>query len=85
MNSPGQELQFLAEMLGENAVKRLMGCVIMVTMPEEGVEEALSTLRDIYEFTVQASSLALPPPVRQQRVTGIVVAKSQRPELVISE
>lgn len=85
VNSPGQEFRFWAESLGENAVKRAMGCVIMFAMPEEGVEEAISTLRDIYQFSTEATALALPAPTRRQRLPGKVVAKSERPALVISE
>lgn len=85
MTSPGQELFLRYEGWGDKAVKRLIGCAIIINMPEEGLEEAVSALRDMYEFNKQATALALPPPTRRQPVSGGVVVKSERPELVISE
>lgn len=65
-------------------MKRLFGCMMLVVMPEEGVEEALTSLREIYEFR-SARVLALTPPSRLPRIEGKVTANSYRPQLVISE
>ena len=47
VNSTREEITFLAEAAGENAIKRIFSCVIISAMPETGVDEALTTLKDI--------------------------------------
>ena len=85
VDSAGEELISLwAEGRGENAVKRVLGCAIMYSLPEESVNEALFSLRDIWEF-YQTTQRMLPPPVATRRYVGKIVGISQRPDLVIEE
>lgn len=85
VNSAGQEIAFWFEGREEDILKRLIGCAMIAIMPEEGVEEALLSLRDIWDFRTQTSYQMLPGPLQTQRSTGRVVRTSQRPELVIPE
>ena len=84
VNSAGQEVSLLWTEEGENATKRWIGCAMMCRMPDEGVDEALVSLRDIWEFH-ETTHRMLPRPVETRRYVGRIVGTSQRPDLVISE
>ncbi len=70
---------------GEDDIKRLLGCAILLAMPAEGIEEALLSLTEIFDYNLASGFLALPQPPKQISSTGTVVARSERPELVIAE
>ena len=70
---------------GESAVKRLIGCWIVVSMPEEGLDEALTSLKDIFEFSYEDTRLALPEAATRRSLTGRATISSRRPDLVVSE
>ncbi len=85
VNSPGQALSLWAEGHGEEAFKRLLGIAIISVMPEPGLEEALFSLRDIFEFRSHAYRPSLPESTRGRRTKGKVARTSQRPDLVLTE
>lgn len=70
---------------GEDAttLKRALGCLMILRMPEGGLNEALASLRDMLEFYVEVPQLTPPPkrPVRQ--LTGRAGMAGKRPDLVI--
>lgn len=82
-NSAGPEVSFWGRGVGEDALKRWLGCVILSLMPEEGLEEALLSLKDILEF--RSYTKPHTKPRISHHTTGKVVSKSQRPDLVVSE
>ncbi len=83
VNSAGQEISFWIEGGGGDALKRLIGCAILGIMPEEGIDEALTSLKDILDF--RTSYRMLPGAVESRQTTGRIVSTSQRPDLVIPE
>ena len=86
VNSPWQELSFTFEGEGASALKRTIGCTIVWAIPDEGIDEALTKLADIYSFTIESASLRLaPPPPETRKGHGRIMASSERPELVITE
>ena len=85
VTSPGQEVSLWTERVGNDAVKRVIGCAMIFAMPEEGINEALASLRDILEFSYEATHGMLPPPVAVRRSMGRIVGTTRRPDLVISE
>lgn len=85
-NSFGQELSFRFEGTGGLALRRLVGCVILSALPDEDVDEALRSLKDIVEFRLVDSA----PSIRRLApVTSLtrdaVVRRVSRPNMVISE
>lgn len=85
VNSPGQELSFWIEAGGEDALRRLVGCAILVAIPEEGMEEALTSLRDILDFHYERQYVLPPAGVTTQRRAGSIARTAKRPDLAISE
>jgi hypothetical protein len=85
VTSAGQEIWVWAEEGERRSVKRLLGYAMIFFMPEEGVDEALTSLRDILEFSYESPRGMLPPPAVMRRHVGKIVRTSQRPDLVISE
>jgi hypothetical protein len=70
---------------GADALLRLIGCVIITLMPEEGLEETLTSLKEIFEFHVESAHYKPLLPVTSRRGIGNIVSTSGRPDLVISE
>ena len=83
--SYGREISFLFKGAGETALRRLIGCALIGIMPEEGIEEALWSLKDIFEFRAQPPLLMLTQPMRAIQNTGQIVTTAERPDLIISE
>lgn len=84
VDSAGEELLSLwAEGRGERAVKRVLGCAIMYSLPEESLNEALFSLRDIWEF--YAAHRIPSPSVIARRHVAKILESSRRPDLVIEE
>ncbi len=72
-------------LIGHNAVKRLLGCYMLGVMPDEGINEALSTLKDMFQYYSHPAYPALATPVTAHRITGKVLSVSKRPDLIIAE
>jgi hypothetical protein len=85
-NSLGQEMSFRFAAGGESALRRLVGCAILSALPDEGIDEALRTLRDIYEFRLidsMRSIRRLAP--ASSTIRSAVVRRVERPNMVIPE
>ena len=67
------------------ALKRIIGCLMILRMPEEGLNETLISLKDKLEFYMEVPELSLPPERPTYQVMGKVVSPVRRPDLVISE
>ena len=65
-------------------LRRFIGCVMMMTMPEPGLEEALASLEDVFESTWYVTYGLLPHLATTRPWTGTVGVRD-RPDLVISE
>lgn len=84
VNSTGEELRLWVEGAGQSAVKRMVGCALLVAVPDDGLDEALEALKDIIEFrcgTLTWAARALPSPPR----VGHLVGRVRRPDLVVAE
>jgi hypothetical protein len=68
-------------------VRRILGYMLMTAMPSQALPEALDALRGIYDFHAENARLArqLPPPIATRSVSGRIVARSERPDLVLAE
>ena len=75
----------ISEAEGEEALMRFLGCAIFAAIPQEALEEALTTLRDILVFSLEDKLLTLQPQGRQKRLTGTAIGASERPALMIAE
>ena len=71
------------EMRGETCVERFLGCLIVGMMPDEGLEEALVSLAEMWRFYIEAINIR--PATRQlpEAVDAAVVEHGKRRELVI--
>ena len=79
-----QDLQFTGTWEGPDAVRRWLGCVLMLSIPEEATVEALDSLRDIWEFYSWSPSKKIVPP-ESSVVGGEVLPPSARPLLEIGD
>ena len=66
------------------ALGRCLGCIMIGFMPDEGLEEALFSLRDMLEFY---SNKPKPRPARLTRapIDATIVNRRKRPDLVLTE
>jgi hypothetical protein len=80
-----QELAFATATQGGADFKRMISCWIVAALPDDGVDEALGSLGDIFEFHYRRGQIAGPPVMRtvyrEDRVTG----KSIRPGIELQE
>lgn len=78
------EATITLEMYGESALERFLGCVMIGMMPDQGLEEALYSLRDMLEFYSQ-EPLHLPSArPKTETLNAIVEDRKKRPDLVIT-
>lgn len=78
------EMTLTLEMNGETALPRFLGCVMVGMMPDQGLEEALYSLRDMLAFYVQQPvrlHAALP---KAETINATIVDRKKRPDLVIT-
>jgi hypothetical protein len=67
------------------AIKKTIGCMMILMMPKEGLDEALPSLKDMLEFYIRMPKLN-PLPARPARhLTGKLVSSITRPDLAIEE
>ena len=76
---------FAAEGEALDVLRRFIGCLLMMAMPEPGLEEALGSLEDVFESSWRMTYGLLPHPATTRRWAGRLVGVSDRPDLVISE
>jgi len=68
----------------ESVFGRCLGCIMIGFMPDEGLEEALFSLRDMFEFY---SHKPEPRPARLTRapIDATIVNRRKRPDLILTE
>ncbi len=84
-DSVRHKISFLSEGEGEDILRRFIGHLILANMPEEGIDETLTTLKDIFEFNVEKINYQLPEPFVVRSGSGKVVSVSKAPDLIIEE
>jgi len=77
------EVTIALEMSGETAAERFLGCFMIGMMPDQGLEEALYSLRDMLKF-YNEESLGHVARLKPERISGTVIGRKKRPDLVIS-
>jgi hypothetical protein len=85
VNAAGQEFAVWAIGDSEIAIKRMISCAIIALMPEEGMDEVVQSLKDIFEFRVLATQQMLPQQTIGRPIEGKIVRALHRPDLVIPE
>ena len=83
---PGTAYEIKINMAGNNpaVLWRYLGCVMIGFMPDEGLEEAVFSLRDMLEFyrhKPQPSPARLAP----KAIDATIANKKKRPDLVLTE
>ncbi len=83
---PGTAYEVTISMTGNDPAMlgRYLGCVMIGFMPDEGLEEALFSLRDMFEFY---SHKPEPRPARlaPKAIEATIADKRKRPDLVLTE
>lgn len=83
---PKTTYEITINMAGSSAAMlgRYLGCIMLGSMPDEGLEEALFSLRDMLEFY---SYKPAPHPARlaPKAITATIADKRNRPDLVLTE
>ena len=79
------EYYFVAQSEGEAAVKRLLGCLLVQNMPDEGMDDVLESLADSYEFYWRDQLLRLPEPPERLVSAGVVGSVRERPAFELAE
>jgi hypothetical protein len=83
---PGTTYQVEINITGSSpsVLGRCLGCIMIGFMPDEGLEDALISLRDMLEFYKHKPT---PRPARLQPKTidATITDKRKRPDLVLSE
>ena len=70
---------------GETDAKRLLGTFIVWALPEEGLDEALHSLRDMLEFYKKQPIQPLMALPRHNVIEGVLVDRKKRPGLIITD
>ena len=87
VSSPIRGITFTAH--GEEdqgtAFQRIVSCLLISLMPDDGIEESLSTLKDIFRFQLENIQYRLLEQPTIYKSSGKVVKMSEREELVIAE
>src|SRR4030042_6529418 len=84
VNYAGEEMSFWVEGGVEEIVKRAIGCAMIIRMPNEGVEEAVSCVKDVLAFYSEMYPLMLPQAPITERRSGRLTRMSQLPDQLIS-
>ena len=84
VDSAGGLFTFRVEGADRTVYKRMLGCLLMIMMPESGLDEATLGLRDALDFHVPARPI-LRGASRGKLGHGVVASKSERPDLVLAE
>jgi hypothetical protein len=84
VTSSGYEFTFRTEGSGDEALKRALGCMIVAAIPQDGLEEIFTSLRDIWEFHAYRAATMLPQP-RRQVFHSVMGSSTERPQLTLAE
>jgi hypothetical protein len=68
----------------ESALGRYLGCIMIGFMPDEGLEEALFSLRDMLEFYSYKPALR-PARLAPKAIDATIADKRKRPDLILTE
>jgi hypothetical protein len=71
--------------MGENALKRYISCMILMYLPEKGVDEAFDWLADAWQFYTHPVSAASLPALAGPAVKATGKATILRPALDLTE
>ena len=80
--TPGHELSLWVTSPDQDTLKRWFGCLIMLSIPQEGIHEAFLALKDIWEFRAEPPIPAIPQAAAGRGI-GKVIGTVERPDLVI--
>ncbi len=69
---------------GEVALKRAIGCWLITKLPQEALDDALHTLKDVVDFYSFVPAKRVAPP-KPQPLDGVIAATQKRPGLEIGE
>ena len=67
----------------EAALGRCLGCIMIGFMPDEGLEEALFSLRDILEFYSHKPALR-PARLTPKAIDATIADRKKRPDLIVA-
>jgi hypothetical protein len=79
------KVSFQSDAADLDGLKRLLGCLAIVYMPPEALDEALSDLEESWDFYGAQRALPARTPARTTAGTGKVVNQGTRPPLALSE
>jgi len=68
---------------GNEALRRLVAYFLVTVMPTEGLDEGLTSLRDIFEYHDENQRFAVPEMPDTQEHHGVVVSYEERAPFVI--
>jgi len=78
-------VSFQSDAESTDALKRLLGCLAIVYMPSEALDETLSELKESWDFYWSRRELPSSAPTRVVTGRGTVTAQTTRPPLSLSE
>lgn len=81
---PGTAYRIIIDIEGSNesAFERYLGCLIFGFMPNEGLREAVTSLRDIFEFYSQ-KPIQAPARLMPKSIDASIGDRKKRPDLII--
>ena len=68
----------------KECIARFLGCIVIGTMPKQGLSEAMESLRCIWNFYTEEDKREIKPQLTIPRVHTDVVRQEKRPDLVLS-
>lgn len=69
----------------KSIVSRALGYVMVSTMPERGLLEALKCLKNMWDFYEEEPPYSEDHPPLPQKIEATVIRKEKRPSLVLSD
>jgi hypothetical protein len=83
VTTPSKRLYFQTRANGADAVMRVVGCMLVSMMPQEGLQEALADLQGVFEFyspgpTPQIKGMTIGPPVAGRPIAVVGGTASPR-------
>jgi len=85
VTSPSESRSLWLEAEDDVALKKAIGCFMVLMMPEEGLGEAVDSLSDMLVFYRETAQSSLPPKPPSRQLTGRVSSVGKRPDLVIAD
>ena len=85
VNSPGGIYTLTVQDGDSNLYNRLLGCLLMIILPEDGIGEALDDLRSIYDYYRPLPPAKFRSLEVQSPGEGTIIGHSERGAMVINE